>query len=302
VPVQGINPVLYGDTTAHIGPDGISESSNDKVGRIEKALTGGKPLTIGNPNDKTCHSDACIFDSFNLPDVTFSGLLPELLSWEEMTGPAGTMVEKWGLSQNQPLSPGDAQGLLVAEPYYVDDSCFDDGTGANPGPHVELRSADEPTTWGFADVDGKPVARTPAPAPADRFHGTVHAGGKTYRGNAVHRRRCWNHNPDGTPYNIPGTVTFDPSRPSQAPDDAPDRHFSPQGDVRYLQGDVATHGQHMLLIAESDNAELTTAVDEIDAADNQLILPPGVGNVGDEAARAYLLPVTAAVVTPFGRR
>jgi hypothetical protein len=70
--------------------------------------------------------------------------------------------------------------------------------------------------------------------------------------------------------------------------------------VRYLQGDVATHGQHMLLIAESDNATLTTAVDEIDAADNQLILPPGVGNVGAAASRAYLLPVTTAVVTPFG--
>jgi hypothetical protein len=70
--------------------------------------------------------------------------------------------------------------------------------------------------------------------------------------------------------------------------------------VRYLQGDVATHGQHMLLLAESDNADLTTAVTEVDAADNQLILPPGVGNVGDAASRAYLLPITLAVVTPFG--
>ncbi|HVT21194.1 MAG TPA: hypothetical protein VHE57_07395 [Mycobacteriales bacterium] len=299
VPVTGINPVLYGDTNVHVGPDGVSESSNDKLGRIQERLTGGKPITIGNPNNETCDSDACVYDSVNLPDVTFSGVAPNLLGWEEMTGPAGTMVEKWGLSQNQPLSAGDAQGVLVAVPYYVDDSCFDDGTGANPGPHVQLRSADEPTTWGFADVDGQPVAQTPAPAPADRFHGKVHAGGHTYEGTRTYQRRCWNHHADGTPYNIRGTVTFDPSKPAQHPDPAPDRHFGPQGDVRYLQGDVATHGQHMLLIAESDNATLTTAVDEIDAADNQLILPPGVGNVGAAAARAYLLPITLAVVTPF---
>jgi hypothetical protein len=300
VPVQGINPVLYGDTDVHVGPDGIAESSNDKLGRIQSQLTGGKPITIGNPDDETCDSDACIYDSVNLPDVTFSGVLPDVLGWEEMTGPAGTMVEKWGLSQNQPVSPGDVQGLLVAEPYYVDDSCFDDGTGMNPGPHVQGRSADEPTTWGFLDVNGKPVAQTPAPAAADRFHGKVHLAGHTYAGSRVYQRRCWNHNPDGTPYNIRGTVTFNPAKKVQAPDPTPDPDFGPQGDVRYLQGDVATHGQHMLLIAESDNATLTTAVDEIDAADNQLILPPGVGNVGAKASRAYLLPITLAVVTPFG--
>ena len=92
---------------------------------------------------------------------------------------------------------------------------------------------------------------------------------------------------------------FDASKKAETPDHAPNPHFGPQGDVRFLQGDVATHGQHMLLIAEADNGELTTPVDEIDAADNQLILPAGVGNVGDEAARSYLLPITTAVVTPF---
>jgi hypothetical protein len=300
VPIEGINPVLYGDINAHIGPDGISESSNDKLGRIESSLTGGKPLTIGNPNDSKCTSDACVYGSFNLPDATFSGVVPEALSWEEMTGPAGTMVEKWGLSQDQPVSPGDVQGMLVAQPYYVDDSCFDDGTGDNPGPHVALRSPDEPTTWGFADVGGLPVAQTPAPAAKDRFRGVVHDGGQSYRGDRVYQRRCWNHTRSGTPYNIPGTATFDAAKPVQPPEAAPDAHFGPQGDVRYLQGDVATHGLHMLVVAESDNAELTVPVDEIDAADNQLILPPGVGNVGDAASRDYLLPITTAVVTPFG--
>jgi hypothetical protein len=37
-------------------------------------------------------------------------------------------------------------------PYYRDDSCFDDGTGSDPGPKVHLRSGDEPRTT----ADGTP--------------------------------------------------------------------------------------------------------------------------------------------------
>jgi hypothetical protein len=299
VPVEGINPVLYGDINAHIGPDGISESSNDKLGRLEGSLTGGRPLTVGSPNNAKCTSNACIYGSFNLPDATYSGLAPEVLSWEEMTGPAGSMVEKWGLSQEEQTSPGDSQGLVEAVPYYVDDACFDDGTGDDPGPHVALRSPDEPTTWGFADVDGKPVAQTPAPAPADRYPGKVRDGGQVYDGTKSYQRRCWNHHPDGTPYNIPGTATYDASKPVQAPDPAPDPAFGPQGDVRYLQGDVATHGLHLLFTSDSDNAYMTVPVDEIDSADNQLILPGDIGNVGSAASLDYSAPITA-VVTPFG--
>ena len=82
VPVAGINPVLYGDINAHIGPDGISESSNDTVGR-----TVG-PVTAGNPNNSTCTSNACIYGSFNLPDATLLRTRPgaPLLGGDDRTG------------------------------------------------------------------------------------------------------------------------------------------------------------------------------------------------------------------------
>jgi hypothetical protein len=269
VPITGINPVLYGDLNAHIGPDGVSESSNDKVGRLMG------PVTVGHPDNRTCTSSACIYGSFNLPDATFSGLASELLSWEELTGPAGTLIEKWGVYQ---LTPGGSQAVVEAVPYYVDDACFDDGTGDDPGPHLALRSPDEPTTWGYNSA-GVPVS----PAPP---------------GSVVHQRRCWDHNPDGTPYNIPGTATYNPKLPAQQPDPPPDPNFSPQGDIRYFQGDIATHGLHLMFTSDSDNADLTVPVDEIDAVDHQLVLPGRQGNVGAAYSQQFTVPVLASI-TPF---
>ncbi|HLY81662.1 MAG TPA: hypothetical protein VKQ71_01695, partial [Acidimicrobiales bacterium] len=292
VPVTGINPVLLGDINAHVGPDGISESSNDKVGRAVG------PLSAGNPNNSTCTSGACIYGSFNLPDPTYAGLAPELLSWEEMTGPGGTLVEKWQ-ADTSTVSPGGAQAVVEAVPYYVDDSCFDDGTGSDPGPHLNVRSADEPRTWGFENVNGQPVAVAPAPAPANRYPGLVTRDGQTYDGTQAFERRCLNHHLDGSPYNIPGTATYDSSRPAEKMDPAPDPAFGPQGDVRYLQGDVATHGLHLLFTSDSDNANATVPTDEIDSLDNQLILPPDQPNLGATATQPYVTPIQAAV-TPFG--
>jgi hypothetical protein len=185
-------------------------------------------------------------------------------------------------------------------PYYVDDACFDDGTGGNPGPHVMSRSADEPMTWGFADDGGKPVAVAPAPAPADRFPGRVVDGGHRYDGQQSYQRRCWNYHLNGTPYNIAGTATYDASKPAERPDPAPDPTFGPQGDVRYLQGDVGTHGLHLMFTGDSDNADATVPLTEIDSIDNQLILPPNVANVGAAASQPWLTPIEP-VVTPFGR-
>ena len=303
VPVTGINPVRYGDTTDFVGPSGVSESSNDQVGR-----TVG-PVKVGSPDRSKCTAvpasvpevgspDSCVYGSFNLPDATYSGLASELLSWEELTGPAGTLVEKWSIDQGANPSAGGAQAAVEAVPYYVDDSCFDDGTGNSPGPQVNPRGSD-PTTWGFADRNGQPVAVSPAPAPADRYPGQVTAGGMTYDGTLTYQRRCWNHNPDGTPYNLPGTATYDPAKPAQQEDPAPDPTFGPQGDVRYFEGDVATHGLHLLFTADSDNADLTTAVDEIDSVDNQVVLPPGVGNVGAAYNEQLAAPIQP-VVSPYG--
>jgi hypothetical protein len=270
-------------------------------------LNGGHPLQVGSPDPSRCSSipapevnpSDCIYGSFDLPDPTFSGVAPELLGWEQLSGPAGTMVERWSTSADQPPSPGGAQGLVATAPYYVDDSCFDDGTGADPGPQVNPRSID-PTTWGFADMGGRPVAVSPAPPVSERYPGPVIDDGQRYDGTKAYARRCWNHNPDGTPYNIPGTATYDPKKPAKREDAPPDPAFGPQGDVRYFQGDIATHGLHLLFTGDSDNADLTLAVDELDATDTQVVLPPAVQlDVGPQIAGELVTPI-AAVVTYFG--
>jgi hypothetical protein len=320
VPVTGINPVTYGDTSDFVGPSGIRYSSNDKLGRALAGANGGKPVTVGSPDPATCGSgvlpsvpvagspDLCVYGSFNTGDVTFGGPSP-LASWEELTGPAGTTVDHWAADLSADPSAGGAQSLAEAVPYYVDDSCFDDGTGSSPGPQANPRAVD-PTTWGFADIGGQPVAVSPAPAPAARYLGTVVDDGTTYvtdaSGNSAtastddtFNRRCWNHTAAGAPYNIPGTATYDARKPAHAPDPAPDPGFGPQGDVRYFEGDIATHGLHLLFTGDSDNAQLTTAVDEADSIDHQMVLPPNQANVGWLYAEQFTLPVTV-LAQPFG--
>jgi hypothetical protein len=303
VPITGINPVTAGDTSDFVGPSGISESSNDKLGR-----TVG-PVKVGSPDKGSCNSSPvsvpevgapgdCVYGSFNTSDPTFSGVEPALTQWDEMTGPAGTMVEKYSIDQNTNESAGGAQALVEAAPYYVDDSCFDDGTGNSPGPQVDPRNID-PTTWGFEELAGRPVAVAPAPPAADRYPGSVRRDGVLYQGPQAYPRRCWNHNVDGTPYNIPGTATFDPAKPVHAEDPVPDPNFGPQGDVRYFEGDIATHGLHLLFTSDSDNADLTASVDEIDAVDHQAILPPDQPNIGSTYMSEWTAP-PQGVITPFG--
>jgi hypothetical protein len=208
------------------------------------------------------------------------------------------MVEKWGLSEDQPLSAGDVQGLVEAVPYYVDDSCFDDGTGNGPGPQIDPRMQD-PTTWGFQNVFGTPIAVSPAPTGRGIYDEPVTRDGVTYQpSQEPYQRRCWNYTAKGAPYNIPGTATYDPDRPAQRQDPPPDPTFGPQGDVRYYEGDIATHGLHLLLTGDADNAELTVPLTEVDATDNQVILPPGQPDVGSTYAEQFTLPVVS-VVTPF---
>ncbi|MDQ3936087.1 MAG: hypothetical protein M3340_15805 [Actinomycetota bacterium] len=67
------------------------------------------------------------------------------LEWSQITGPSGTVVDRFTVDTRD-MTPGGAAQSLVATPYYRDDSCFDDGTGTDPGPKVKKRSGDEPRT------------------------------------------------------------------------------------------------------------------------------------------------------------
>lgn len=284
VPVDGINDEAFGNFHAHVGPDGASIDSNDPTGQMLRSLNGGNPVSAGSPDDNgsTCDAagDGCLHGDFDVSDVTFSGP-PGTLQWEELDGPSGTTVERWNVHTVTPV--GTPLAAIATYPYYRDDSCFDDGTGSDPGPKLHLRSKNEPTTWGYDPVTGVPVS--PAPAGA----------------NPVYQRRCWNHHPDGSPYNLPGTLTYDPSKPADTPDPAPNPSFSPQGDIRYFQGDVGTHGLHVEIIVDSDNADTTEPVDEIDTEQRQVVLHGNQGNVGERYGHSFDKPLlTVAEPGDFG--
>ena len=279
VPVDGINDEAFGNFHAHVGPDGVSVDSADTFGSAVRSLNGGAPLSLGSPDDNgaTCDAagDACLHGDFDVTDVAFSGP-PGTLQFEELDGPDGALVERWNVHQVTPV--GTPLAAVAAFPYYRDDSCFDDGTGMDPGPKLHLRSKDEPTTWGYDPVTGVPSS--PAPAGA----------------NPVYQRRCWNHHLDGSPYNLPGTLTFDSSKPVDTLDAPPDPSFSPQGDIRYYQGDVGTHGLHLEFIVDSDNAATTVPVSEIDTEQRQVVLHGSAGNVGEQYSHSFDKPLVALVL------
>jgi hypothetical protein len=258
--IDGRNDQVLGNTHDGFGQNGVCYSSQDALGDTIKQLTG-----LGQVNVSPNGADACqnndVHGDFAVTDPTFSGP-PGLLPWEELTGPYGTLVERWTARTTSP--GGAAIAAATAHPYYRDDACFDDGTGNDPGPKIDLRSGNEPKYWWIDPTTGVPVSHDNPPA-----------------GVTLNPRRCWNHNTDGTPY------------PIGRQDPPPNPSFSPQGDVRYFQGDVGTHGLHVVFIAESDNAQLTVPVDELDSEQTQVILPGRQRNVGEAYGRAFEEPLIA---------
>ena len=95
-----------------------------------------------NPVDSLCNRP--YHQSVDFFDPTFSKA-NTALEWNEIAGPHGTIVDRV-TADVRDLNPGGAAQSVVGTPYYRDDSCFDDGTGTDPGPKVKLRSSDEPRT------------------------------------------------------------------------------------------------------------------------------------------------------------
>jgi hypothetical protein len=176
--------------------------------------------------------------SIDPSDPTFSDANASL-GWSEVAGPSGTIVDRISVDKPTDLTPGGAAQSVLAVPYYRDDSCFDDGTGTDPGPKLHLRSGDEPTTY------------------------TDPATGETKP------RRCW-HPGDGLPNESPA----------------------------FYQGSIATHGVHLLFLAESDNARQTVPIDEIVSNQRMALLPGDPGNVGEKYGRGFEKPLVTAV-TPY---
>jgi hypothetical protein len=154
----------YNDSTP---PAGVPiDGQDDDVGNFDDPCN---PKYNGNPQDpskvdggyRTLYQAAHVCDlttalgqisdklnahlSIDLTDPTFNTVNASL-SWNEVAGQYGTIVDRFQIDKATDLTPGGAAQSLLAAPYYRDDSCFDDGTGADPGPKVHLRSDQEPTT------------------------------------------------------------------------------------------------------------------------------------------------------------
>jgi hypothetical protein len=92
------------------------------------------------------------------------------------------------------------------------------------------------------------------------------------------KRRCWNA--DGKA----GRPGHDPAVPG--------------GDDHFWQGDIGTHGLHLLFQADSDNARLTEPVDQIVTDWDLVMLPPtkaNQGNVGEQYGRPLEKPLVTLV-------
>ena len=69
----------------------------------------------------------------------------------------------------------------------------------------------------------------------------------------------------------------------------------------FWQGSIATHGLHLLFVADSDNARQTFPVDEI-VAETRMVMLPGRrdGSVGEQYGRDFAKPLVSAISPTIG--
>jgi hypothetical protein len=150
VPIDGRNDEQFGNFD---DPCNSKFDANDTSAIDQGYRTLYKELTVcDTPKEiyDDCPGGSC-HQSIDLSDPSLSDA-NAALGWNVTAGPWGSIVDRIRIDQATDETPGGAAQSLVAEPYYRDDSCFDDGTGTDPGPKVHLRSGDEPSTA----ADGTP--------------------------------------------------------------------------------------------------------------------------------------------------
>jgi hypothetical protein len=176
--------------------------------------------------------------SIDVTDPTYN-TVNAALDWNQVSSPEGTIVDRYQIDKVTDLTPGGVAQSLAAVPYYRDDSCFDDGTGDDPGARIKPGSGSEEMNF-----EGSP-------------------------------RRCWDS----------AEGSGDPAVPA--------------GDRRFFQGDIGTHGLHLMFQLESDNARLQVPIDEI-VSEQRMVMLPGDQNAtaGETYGRGFEKPVIATAVDP----
>jgi hypothetical protein len=67
------------------------------------------------------------------------------------------------------------------------------------------------------------------------------------------------------------------------------------GDQRFYQGDIGTHGLHLMFQLESDNARQQVPIDEIVSEQRMVMLPGQQMNVGEQYGREFEKPLVVRV-------
>ena len=260
--VDGQNDEVFGNQHWTVTQDGVQIQDQEAVPAV-----GPLDLKVGNPDAHNCKiaGQKGVCNDIDFLDPTFDGPVGAL-NWEEVAGPYGGVVTRWSIKKH---TGGDAY-TLIATPYYRDDSCFDDGTGSDPGPHLKGRSVDNGTSGAYAGDASQYFD------PSDPTGGANHDGWKP--------RVCWSPS-DGDPQD----ASVGDGRPR-----------------KFWNADIATHGLHLNLIADSDNAYQTVPIDEVDSEQRMVVLPPsvvdpdgaGTANVGEQFGRSVEYGLQT-VVTPF---
>jgi hypothetical protein len=267
VATDGKNDEVFGNQHWTVTAPGSASSTGVEIQDGDQIpVVGPQDVKAGNPDSSNCNigtaqsNENGICNDIDMSDPTFDGPAGSL-NWEEVAGPNGGVVTRWAIKRH---TGGDAY-TLIATPYYRDDSCFDDGTGNDPGPHLNSRSVDNGQAAAYFD-------------PSDPTGGPTHDGWKP--------RVCWKPS-DGDPQD----ASIGDGRPR-----------------KFWNADIATHGLHINLIADSDNAYQTVPVDEVDSEQRMVVLPPqvvdptgtmtGTVDVGEAYGRSVEYPLQT-VVTPL---
>jgi hypothetical protein len=246
VPVDGQNDEVFGN---------LDDPCNSRYDELDEGITelyrdNYEAAGLCNPEVMEYHQ------SVDVTDPTLS-VPSNALQWEQLSGPHGSLVMRTALRE---VTPGGAAVSVVAVPYYRDDSCFDDGTGTDPGPRRRERQDDELTVY-----------RLP-------------------NSSVDHPRTCWKPS-DGVPNEgfVAGAQPSSPTDPNSAP------IGDEFGDERFFQGDIAANGVHILFIVDSDNAQMTIPITEVDSEQRVVVLPGNAGNVGETYGRYIEFPLTTVV-------
>ena len=165
VAVDGVNDEAFGNLDDPCNPayDGNSTSDLDQAYRSAYRQT------------QLCNGP--YHQSVDLADPTQADVNAGL-GWTVMAGDDGAVVGRWQIRKEM-TALGAAQSLM-AVPYYRDDACFDDGTGADPGPDLGKRNDPEPATTSNGDPRGCwDVASGPAVPGGDEhyYQGSIGTNG-----------------------------------------------------------------------------------------------------------------------------